>query len=111
MVKVYTPERGDYIWLNFDPQAGHEQKGRRPALVLSHFAYNKKVGLAICCPITSQEKGYPFEVKIKTSKLDGVILADQIRNLDWKARNAEFIEKTSSSVLNSVTEKINLIMN
>lgn len=111
MVKIYIPERGDCIWLNFDPQAGHEQKGRRPALVLSHFAYNKKVGLAICCPITSQEKGYPFEVKIKTPKLNGVILADQIRNLDWKVRNAEFIEKTSSSVLNSVTEKINLIMN
>ena len=110
MVKHYVPERGDCIWLDFVPQTGHEQKGRRPALVLSHNAYNKKVGLAICCPIISHEKGYPFEVKIKSLKLCGVILADQIKNLDWKALKAELIEEINTSVLQSVSEKIELII-
>jgi mRNA interferase MazF len=77
---------------------------------LLHHAYNKKVGLAICCPITSHEKGYPFKVKIKSLKLNGVILADQIKNLDWKARKAELIEKINTSVLHSVSEKIDLII-
>ena len=90
MAKV--PDRGDVVWISMNPQAGHGQAGRRPALVLSPAAYNGKVGLAILCPITSQVKGYPFEVQIpKGLPLEGVILSDQIKSLDWKARKAEMI--------------------
>ena len=88
MVKTnYIPERGDIVWLDFNPQIGHEQMGKRPALVISPFDYNAKVGLAIFCPITSQKKGYPFEVNIKNKKIDGVVLSDQIKSLDWKKEN------------------------
>jgi len=87
---VYVPQRGDIIWLSFDPQAGHEQAGRRPAVILSPATYNGKVGLAIACPITSQEKGYPFEGRIPPAlPIAGVILADQVKSLDWRARQAE----------------------
>ena len=100
--KTYIPERGDLVWLDFSPQAGHEQRGKRPAIVLSPKEYNGKVGLALLCPITSKEKGYPFEVKIKTRKLDGVIIADQVKSLDWKIRNIEFIEKVKEPELEEV---------
>ena len=84
---AYVPQRGDVIWITLNPQAGHEQAGRRPAVVLSPVAYNGKVGLAILCPITSQVKGYPFEVRIPDGlPVRGVILADQVKSLDWKAR-------------------------
>jgi mRNA interferase MazF len=87
---AYIPARGDIIWLTFNPQAGHEQAGRRPALVLSPSEYNEKVWLAILCPITSQIKGYPFEVEIPDGlPVTGVVLADQGKSLDWKARQAE----------------------
>ena len=87
---AYVPERGDIVWITFNPQAGHEQAGRRPAVVLSPKAYNGKVGLALLCPITSQIKGYPFEVALPEGlPVGGVILSDQVKNLDWKARNAE----------------------
>jgi mRNA interferase MazF len=90
MAKV--PDRGDVVWISMTPQAGHEQAGRRPALVLSPAAYNGKVGLAILCPITSQVKGYPFEVQIPEGlPLEGAILSDQAKSLDWKARKAELI--------------------
>ena len=83
MVKSsYTPARGDIVWLNFNPQTGHEQKGRRPAIVISPMEYNAKVGLSLFCPITSQIKNYPFEVRIQNKKIDGVVLADQIKSLD-----------------------------
>jgi mRNA interferase MazF len=89
---AYVPERGDVIWLNFDPQAGHEQAGRRPALVMSPAGYNGKVGLAILCPITSQVKGYPFEVKVPDGlEVRGVVLSDQVKNLDWRIRRAEWL--------------------
>lgn len=107
----YIPERGDVVWLDFDPQTGHEQAGKRPALVISPFAYNKKVGLAIFCPITSQEKGFPFEVKLpKSIKAKGVVLADQIKNLDWQQRNAVFFCKTSEEVLEEVLEKVQTLI-
>ncbi|MBN1449881.1 MAG: endoribonuclease MazF [Anaerolineales bacterium] len=87
---AYVPERGDVVWISLNPQAGHEQAGRRPALVLSPKAYNSKVGLALLCPITSQVKGYPFEVTIPDGlPVSGVILSDQVKSLDWRARNAE----------------------
>ena len=85
-----VPGRGDVIWLDFDPQLGHEQAGRRPALVLSPRAYNDKIGLAIVCPITNQQKGYPFEVDIPDGcGVTGVILSDQVKSLDWRARNGQ----------------------
>jgi mRNA interferase MazF len=90
--KPYVPQRGDVIWITISPQAGHEQAGRRPALVLSPATYNNKVGLAILCPLTNQIKGYPFEVLVPPGlSITGVILADQVKNLDWRARDAELI--------------------
>ncbi|UNC91340.1 endoribonuclease MazF [Candidatus Contubernalis alkaliaceticus] len=91
-LKKYFPQRGDIVWLNFSPQTGHEQAGKRPAVCISPKEYNKKVGLAIFCPITSQVKGYPFEVILpKDCPVKGVILSDQVKNLDWSDRNVEFI--------------------
>ncbi|MBN1700163.1 MAG: endoribonuclease MazF [Spirochaetales bacterium] len=107
---AYVPERGDVIWLIFTPQSGHEQTGKRPAIVLSPSAYNKKTNLMIACPITSKVKGYPFEVKIDGKKIDGVVLSDQVKNLDWKARSAVFIEKASKSTLKQVQEKLFLLL-
>lgn len=83
----YIPEAGDIVWLDFDPQSGHEQAGHRPALVISPATYNGRTGLMLCCPLTSQIKNYPFEVDISGSRRN-VALADQIKNLDWRARNA-----------------------
>lgn len=100
------PERGDLVWLVFDPQAGHEQAGRRPALVLSPAKYNEKAGLAMCCPVTSQVKGYPFEVRVAGKKISGVVLADQVKSLDWRAREAKFIERLAPEALAEVQLKI-----
>jgi mRNA interferase MazF len=111
MVTDYVPDRGDAVWLTFTPQAGHEQRGRRPALILSPAAYNGKVGLAICCPITNQEKGYPFEVKIPPDlAVTGVILCDQVKSLDWNARNVEFIVKLPDDVVADVLAKLNTLL-
>lgn len=111
MVRRYVPTRGDVIWITLNPQAGHEQAGRRPALVLSPSAYNGKVGLAILCPVTSQVKGYPFEVTIPTgSKLDGVLLADQVKSLDWRVRKAEFICKLSRETISEVIDKLGALL-
>lgn len=103
----YTPDRGDIVWLHFDPQAGHEQAGRRPALVISPKAYNRKVGLALFCPITSNVKGYPFEVEIpKGSKAQGAVLCDQIKSLDWRVRRAERFCPAPAEVIEEATAKI-----
>lgn len=107
---AYTPDRGDIVWLNFTPQAGHEQKGKRPAIILSPKEYNKKTGLAVCCPITSNVKGYPFEVIINGKKIEGAILSDHLKNLDWKARDIKFIEKAHAEVLTEVVEKISVLI-
>ena len=108
---AHTPDRGDIVWITFNPQAGHEQAGRRPALVLSPTAYNKKVGLAILCPITSQIKGYPFEIVIPDGlKISGVILSDQIKSLDWKVRQAEFVCKLPAAVMNEVLQKLSTLI-
>jgi mRNA interferase MazF len=107
----YVPERGDIVWLNFTPQSGHEQAGRRPAVVISPAAYNKKVGLALFCPITSQIKGYPFEVALpKNSKIGGVILADQIKSLDWQAREVRFIVALNQKVINEIILKMKVLI-
>jgi len=103
----YTPQRGDLVWLSFDPQAGHEQAGRRPAFVLSPEPYNRKTGLFLVCPVTSKVKGYPFEVALPDGlAVSGVILADQIKSLDWKARRAEFASSTSDGVVNDVVSLV-----
>ena len=111
MARRYVPGRGDAVWITLSPQAGHEQAGRRPALVLSPSAYNAKVGLAILCPITSQVKGYPFEVAIPSgSKLAGVVLADQVKNLDRRVRKAEFICKLPRKTTDEVLEKLGTLL-
>lgn len=103
---VFVPERGDLIWLQFDPQAGHEQAGKRPALVISPKPYNKKVGLALMCPITLKAKGYPFEVPLPAnSPVSGVVLADQVKSLDWQARRAQFACKAPAEAVADVITK------
>ena len=103
----YVPKRGDAIWLNFDPQAGREQTGRRPSVVLSPASYNTRSGLALVCPITRQSKGYPFEVSLPGGlAIEGVILADHVRSLEWHSREAERICPLPESVLEDVTAKI-----
>jgi mRNA interferase MazF len=101
----YVPDRGDLVWLDFNPQKGREQAGRRPALVLSPAAYNGKVGLALFCPITNQAKGYPYEVLIpKGFKAAGVVLADQVKSFDWRLRNVERIDRVPDAVVTEVVE-------
>lgn len=108
---AYTPNRGDAIWITLNPQAGHEQAGRRPALVLSPAAYNHKAGLVVACPITSQVKGYPFEVAIPAGlQISGVVLSDQVKSLDWKARQAELICKLPAPTVDEVLQKLNTLL-
>ncbi|HJY80640.1 MAG TPA: endoribonuclease MazF [Candidatus Binatia bacterium] len=111
MARRYVPNRGDAVWVSFDPRAGHEQVGRRPAVVLSPEAYNGKVGLAILCPITSQVKGYPFEVMIPPDyQVGGVVLADQAKSLDWRVRKAEFICALPKAVILEVLDKLGTLL-
>ena len=110
-VAEYIPDRGDAVWLTFDPQSGHEQRGRRPAVVLSPRSYNSVTGLALFCPVTSKIKGYPFEVVLPSvTKIEGVILADQVRNLDWKSRDAEWICKLPSATTEEVLGKLSALI-
>lgn len=107
MGESYVPARGDIVWLTFDPQRGHEQMGTRPALTISPSLYNEKVGLAVFCPVTSQVKGYPFEVAIPDGfPVSGVILSDQVKSLDWQARRAQFICAVPSEVISEVLAKL-----
>ena len=106
-MSYYIPQRGDIVWINFTPQAGHEQTGKRPALVISPLIYNKKVGLAVFCPITSQIKGYPFEVIIpEGNKIRGVVLADQVKSLDYNSRKVQFISKLPPTAVEEVLNKL-----
>ena len=107
----YIPDRGDIVWLNFNPQSGHEQAGKRPALIISPKRYNRKVGLAVFFPITSKTKGYPFEVKLPSDlPIDGVILSDQIKSLDWESRNVKFVCKLSESVVLEAIKKFSVLL-
>jgi mRNA interferase MazF len=107
----YVPRRGDVVRIAFNPQAGHEQAGRRPAVVLSPIAYNRKVGLALLCPITSQVKGYPFEVVVPSGlQVSGVVLADQVKSLDWQARGAEFICALPSATVSEILQRIGVLL-
>jgi mRNA interferase MazF len=105
--RPYVPDAGDLVWLTFDPQAGHEQAGRRPALILSPREYNSKARLALACPITSQKKGYPFEVPVPPGHgIAGVVLADHVKNLDWQAREAAFESKAPPALVADVRERL-----
>ena len=107
----YVPQRGDAIWIDFIPQTGHEQAGRRPAVVLSPESYNGKTGLAILCPITNQVKGYPFEVAISTGLgVTGVILADQVKSMDWRVRQATLISALPANLLDAVLERAGTLL-
>ena len=109
--RPFVPARGDAVWINLNPQAGHEQAGRRPALVVSPTAYNKKVGLALCCPITSHVKGYPFEALIPPgSRVDGAVLSDQVKCLDWRARSAALIGPLPEPVVDEVLKKLGALL-
>ncbi len=107
--KQFVPDVGDVVWLQFSPQSGHEQAGHRPALVLSPAPYNKKTGLMLCCPMTTQIKNYPFEVLI-VGKQASVVLADQLKNVDWKARKASYLGKISEAELQEVRAKIKALI-
>jgi mRNA interferase MazF len=111
VTRRYVPDAADLVWLTFDPQAGHEQRGRRPALILSPRSYNAKARLAIACPITSQVKGYPFEVALPADgTIRGVVLADHVKNLDWQARRVEFAERAPSEVVTDVRERLRVLL-
>ena len=108
---IYIPERGHAVWITLDPQAGHEQAGRRPALVLSPSAYNVRVGLALFCPITNQVKGYPFEVLIPDGcPVTGVVGADQVKSLDWRARQAARIGAVPEEVVAQVLQRLQVLL-
>jgi len=112
MVK-YVPDAGDVVWLDFAPQAGYEQAGRRPALILSPVSYNAAAGLALCCPITSRVKGYPFEVAVTPAsgyQLNGVVLADQVRSIDYRARNAHKFAEVTATCTMDVSARIKLLL-
>lgn len=106
----YIPKRGDIVWLEFSPQIGHEQSGFRPALIISSEIYNRKTGLCLAMPITSKIKGYPFEVNLKTKKIDGVILSDQIKSLDFKLRKIKFCDKIDDKTFEIVLDKLSLLL-
>lgn len=107
MKRGWVPGAGDLVWLTFDPQAGHEQAGRRPAVILSPAEYNRRSGLALACPITSHVKGYPFEVGLPPGlSLGGVILTDQLKSVDWKIRRAEFAGRLPLSTLRDVLDHL-----
>jgi mRNA interferase MazF len=109
--RISAPDRGDIVWLDFSPHTGHEQSGRRPAVVLSPVRYNAKVGLALVCPITSQAKGYPFEVSLpERTKVVGVILADQVRSVDWRARRAKRAGRLSADVMTTTLGLIRTLL-
>jgi len=109
--KLAAPEQGDVVWLNHDPQAGHEQAGHRPALVLSPKAYNAATGLMLCCPVTNQVKGYPFEVELIGVKgVKGVVLSDQLRSLAWEARNSEKAGRAADDVVADVLAKLKVLL-
>ncbi len=105
----YVPDAGDIVWLQFDPQAGHEQAGHRPALVISPAAYNGKTGLMVCCPMTTQVKGYPFEVEINGDRA-GAALADQVKSLDWVVRKASHKGRASQAEMAEVCAKISALI-
>ena len=110
-MQPYCPKRGEVVWISFNPQAGHEQAGHRPALVLSPRSYNRKVGLVILCPLTSQIKGYPFEVRIPEGlKASGAVLSDQVKSMDWRARKASLLCSVPEATVREVLNKVGTLL-
>jgi len=111
MVKeFYIPDRGDVVWVNFGLSIGHEQKGKRPAIIISRKLYNKRSGLVVACPVTSREKGYPFEISFDSGKIKGVIQTDQIKTFDWEQRGIRFVFRVKPAVIREIQEKIKLLI-
>ena len=108
--RAYVPDSGDIVWLEFDPQAGHEQAGHRPALVISPASYNDKTSLMVCCPLTTQIKGHPFEVLTDLGGVPGAVLSDQVKSLDWRARNAKKKGSVPATVMLHVRAKIKALL-
>ncbi|MFM7928533.1 MAG: endoribonuclease MazF [Pirellula sp.] len=110
-LQSYIPDRGDFVWISLSPTSGHEQAGRRPALVITPKSYNRKTGLCILCPATRQAKGYAFEVTIAGDNGgSGVVLADHLRNVDWRARNVQFIHRVSDTELSEVIARLEALL-
>jgi len=111
MVKRYFPQKGDFVTVTFDPQSGHEQKGRRPALVISNNLFTKNTGLSLVCPTTKTDRGFPFHVKIKgCKKISGFIMVEQVKSIDYKSRNVKFIEKAPVEILNEALSILDAII-
>lgn len=110
MVAAYVPDAGDIVFLDFDPQAGREQAKRRPALVLTDIRYNRASGLAVVCPLTSRRKPYPFALPVSVANVEGAILVDQLKSLDWAARHAEFHSRVTASLLTKVRQYIAVLL-
>jgi mRNA interferase MazF len=108
--KKYVPKAGDIVWLDFDPQSGREQRGHRPAFVISPEEYNRATGLMICCPMTTKIKGYPFEVLVQDAKTPSVILTDQMKSLDWKSRGVRFKAQANGQVLLAAQDRIKALL-
>ncbi|MBI4599352.1 endoribonuclease MazF [Candidatus Uhrbacteria bacterium] len=109
--KTYVPHRGDIVWINLNPTRGHEQGGSRPALVISSQSYNERVGMMLACPITSHVKGYPFEVAIKIQDVEGVVLADHVRSIDWTCRPVCLVGRCDEEIVEDVQHKLNVLIN
>jgi mRNA interferase MazF len=107
----YIPSQGDIVTLNFDPQSGHEQKGRRPAIIISNQVFNKHLGLAFACPITNTKRDFPFHIKVSSENITGYIIAEQMKSIDYNARNVKFIEKADEETLNKIIGIIESIIN
>ena len=110
MTKPYVPDAGDIVWVHFTPQAGHEQAGRRPAVVLSPKSYNAKAGLMVCVPATNQIKGYPFEVVLSGTGASGAALADQVKSLDWQARQAERTGRATADEMKQISAMLKALL-
>lgn len=110
MVAPYIPDRGDLVWVAFDPTSGHEQAGRRPALILSPRQFNERTSLAVACPVTSQIKGLPFEVVLNQTKTIGAVLPIHVRSIDWQARQVEFIEQVPTSITEEVAQSVGVMI-
>jgi mRNA interferase MazF len=110
MGKKYTPEQGDIVYVNFDPQSWHEQKGKRPALIMSSSIFNQHLGLAFICPITNKDRGYPFHVKLSELKTTGFVMCEQMKSLDYNARNISFVEKIDEDTLETAQALVSSIL-
>ncbi|MDQ7060078.1 MAG: type II toxin-antitoxin system PemK/MazF family toxin [Sulfurimonas sp.] len=110
MVKKYIPVQGDIVYLDFNPQSGHEQKGKRPALIISNEVFNEHLGLAFACPITNTDRGYPFHIKLENTKTTGYVMCEQMKSLDYNARKISFVEKAESEVIQTALALLKSIL-